>query len=255
MKLCLLTFNIAREWELDKLIKMSKELGFAGLEFRTEQNHKHGVELHTSKEERRIIREKIEDAYLDAVGIATPCRFEYKDAKLRRENIEKVKKYVELAVDIDASIIRVFGNKFEEGADRLTTIKWVGEALAELIEFARPYNVQVLLEMHGDLNYWKYAIKALEYSGAPDAGLVYNSDLRDMVGGSIKETYSHVRHLIKHVHMHDFISGYPYNELLQLLKDDGYNGYLSAEIRESSDPEKVLAYYSKLYYQMLNNLK
>jgi sugar phosphate isomerase/epimerase len=255
MKLSLLTFAIAREWEMDKLIEISKKLGFAGIEFRTDQKHKHGVELDTGKETRKMIKDKLHDAYLEAVGIATPCRFEYSDAGRRRENIERTKSFIELASDIEAPYVRVFGNEFEEGADRDETIKWVGESLGELINFGRPYGVEVLLEMHGDLNFWKYTKNVLKHTGISDAGAVYNSDLRDKVGDSIKGTYSQVKHLIKHVHMHDFILDYPYKELFQLLKDDKYNGYLSAEIRESADAEKVLAYYAKLYYEMMSNLK
>ena len=56
--------------------------------------------------------------------------------------------------------------------------------------------------------------------------------------------------------MHSLWKNYPYKEFLQLLKDDGYEGYLSAEIDEySTDAETVLKYYSMLYYEMLSNLK
>ena len=77
--------------------------------------------------------------------------------------------------------MRVFGNDFEPGADRTETMKWVGESLAELYEFSKPYNVDVLLEMHGTFNNWNYALRAIEYSGQKDAGLVYNCDPRDVV--------------------------------------------------------------------------
>ena len=110
--------------------------------------------------------------------------------------------------------------------------------------------------MHGDFNFWKYTLRALEISNIQGAGLVYNCDKRDMVGNSIKPTYSRVRHLIKHVHMHSFIDKYPYTEFLQLLKDDKYEGYLSSEIDGSTcDAETVLGYYAALYYSMVSNLK
>ncbi len=256
MKLSLLTYNIAREWDLEKIIEVCKKWGYAGVEFRTNAGHKHGVELSTSKEERKEIKERLEDAYLEAVGLGTSCRFEYSDVSKRRENIEDAKRYVELAADIDSQKIRVFGNKFEEGADKEETIKWVGEALNELNEFSKPYNVEVLLEMHGDFNFWKYAKKAVEYSKIPDLGLVYNCSPLDKVGDSIRATYNQVRHLIRHVHMHSFLRPYPYKEFLQLLKDDGYEGFLSAEIDEkSTDAETVAGYYAKLYYEMLSSLK
>ena len=49
MKLSLLTYNIARDWDLGKLIEVCKNLGFAGIEFRVEREHKHGIELDMDK--------------------------------------------------------------------------------------------------------------------------------------------------------------------------------------------------------------
>jgi sugar phosphate isomerase/epimerase len=256
MKLGLLTYNIACEWELEKIIEVCNKWGYAGVEFRSEAGHKHNVELETSKGERRIIKEKLEDAYLEASGVGTSCQFAFSEEKIRRQNIETGKRYVELAADIEAPRIRVFGDRFEKNADKEQTLKWVGEALFELNEFSKPYKVDVLIEMHGDFNFWRYAIKSIEYSGIPNLGLVYNCNPKDKVGESVRDTYSRVKHLIRHVHMHSFLSPYPYKEIMQLLKNDGYEGYFSAEIGEySADPETVAGYHAKLYYEMLSTLK
>ncbi len=44
MKLCLLTYNLARRWDLAKIIEVARLYGFAGLEFRAEAGHEHCVE-------------------------------------------------------------------------------------------------------------------------------------------------------------------------------------------------------------------
>ena len=256
MKLSLNTYNIVKDWELDKIIEISRKLGFAGIEFRAEQNQGHGVEIDKDSQARRKIKEKVQDAYLEIVGVGTSSRFEYSDKNLRRKNIDSAKRHVELAADIGARYVRVFGNLFEPGADKAETVKWVGEALAELREFSKPYKVDTLLEMHGDFNNWNYALKVIEHAGVKNGGLVYNCDPRDVFRNSVNNVYSKVRNSIKHVHMHSFCVNYPYKEILQLLKDDGYDGYVSAEIDEcSADAETVLAYYSMLYYEMLSTLK
>ena len=94
MKLCLLTYLIAKSWDLDRIIRVSKECGFAGIELRTEAGHAHGVELETSAAERRAIREKVEDAYLELVGLGTGSRFESPDLAERQAIIERTKRYV-----------------------------------------------------------------------------------------------------------------------------------------------------------------
>jgi len=148
MKLCLLTYNMARHWELSELIRIARLGGFSGLELRAEAGHKHGVELETSAEERRSIRYQVQDGCLEVAGISTSSRFESPDATKRREVVERSKRYIELAADINAGQIRVFGNDMpKEGVDggspppREDVMRYVGDSLRELGEFAEPHAV------------------------------------------------------------------------------------------------------------------
>lgn len=255
MKLSLLTYNMAKTWELEKILQEARRDGFAGVEFRAEANHKHGVELEASKEQRREIRDRVQDAYLDIACIGLSSRFDTPDQNKRREVVERTKRYVELAADVNCRRLRVFGNDMpKEGAggdappEREKVLRYVGDALRELAEFAEPHGVEVLLEMHGQFNYWHFARTAIEHADHPQLGLVYNCDLRDVVGGSVAATYGRVRHLIRHVHMHAFTHGYPYPELFGLLQEDGYSGYCSSELdQELPPPEEFLAMYAQLF--------
>lgn len=248
MKLSLLTYNVARTWDLDRILKTAKALGFAGVEIRAEAGHAHGVELELSAAERRAVRDRFEDAYIEVVGIGTSSRFESPDPDKRKEMIERTKRYVELASDLGAERIRVFGNDIPAGVNRSDCVQWVGESLAVLGEFAEPHGVDVLLEMHGQFNYWGFARTAVEIADHPNVAIVYNCDPRDIVAGSIAATYSQVRGWIRHVHMHAFVGPYPYPELFELLREDGYDGYLSAEIDQGTPSiEHFLAMYTNLF--------
>jgi sugar phosphate isomerase/epimerase len=132
--------------------------------------------------------------------------------------------------------------------DRERVLAYVADALLELSSFAEPHGVDVLLEMHGQFNYWYFARSAVERAAHEGVGLVYNCDVRDVVGGSIGATYDRVRHLIRHVHMHAFTRGYPYPELFGLLQRDGYRGYCASEIdQEVPTPEDYLLMYGQLF--------
>src|SRR5262249_8997541 len=96
MKLCLLTYNLARNWELPKLIAEARRLGFAALELRADARHAHGVELDLSKQQRREVRDRVEDAYLEVACIGTGNRFESPELAARQEQIDRVKRFVEL---------------------------------------------------------------------------------------------------------------------------------------------------------------
>ena len=253
MKLSMLTFNMAAEWPLEKIIQVAKKCGYAAIEFRAECNHKHGAELEATAEQRKQIRYKLEDAYLAASGVGTSCVFESPDPAERNKNIDRAKRFIELARDIDAPHLRVFGNVIPKGVDRDECVKHVGESLRVLGEFADPLNVNVGLEMHGQFNFWKYALRAVEIADHPRIAIVYNCDNRDLIGGSIAATYSYVRTRIRHIHMHEFTDIFPYGELFGLLKKDGYPGYLSAEINGGPESERIAAYYAALFRELVAN--
>ncbi len=255
MKLSLLTYNMARTWELPRLLEFARHGGYAAIELRAEANHRHGIELETTPQERREIRDRIQDAYLDVSCIGLSSRFDTPDSARRREVVERTKAYVELAAAVSCRRLRVFGNDMPKAGpdgdappDRETVIGYVADALRELAEFAAPQGVEILLEMHGQFNYWHFARGAVERAAHDGVGLVYNCDVRDIVGGSIAATYERVRHLIRHVHMHAFTRGYPYPELFGLLQRDGYTGYCASEIdQEVPTPEDYLLMYGQLF--------
>jgi sugar phosphate isomerase/epimerase len=255
MKLSLLTYNMARNWELPKIVEVARQGGYAGIELRAEARHLHGVELEATPDFRREARERIEDAYLEIACIGLSSRFDTLEVAKRREVVDRTKRYVELAAEVGCRRLRCFGNDMPKtGLDgegppaRQHVINYVGDALRELAEFAAPYRVDILLEMHGQFNYWNFARPAVEHAGHPLVGIVYNCDNRDLVGGSVAATYNRVRHLIRHVHMHDFTRGFPYPELFGLLQRDGYEGYCSSELgTEVPPPEDFLMMYAQLF--------
>lgn len=251
VKLCILTYDLARDWSLAKLIDAARAFGFAGLEFRTEQDHGHSVELERTKAERREIRDRVEDAFLEVACLGTSSRFESPDHAERQAVIERTKGFVELAADLGCKRIRVFGNNIPKEVARDECVRYVGESLRQLGEFSEPFGVDVLLEMHGQFRYWGYARAAVEIADHPRVALVHNCEDSDIVGGSVAASYSQVRKWIRHVHLHS-VNGprfgiFPYPELFALLKADGYDGYLSSEIEiRTPTAEDYLEAYAHL---------
>ncbi len=58
----LVTYNVAKEWDLDTILRLCREAGFEGVEFRT--THAHGVERTLTAAERKDVRKKCADAGL-----------------------------------------------------------------------------------------------------------------------------------------------------------------------------------------------
>lgn len=255
MKLSMLSFNLVKTMPLQELLPACRKHGFAAVELRMQLEHAHGVDKHLDAAGRQAVRDAFDDANVEICGLTLSNRFEYPEAEKRAESVAEVKEYIELAADLDCYRVRVFGNDMPKTGDvnRSDVLKYVGECLAELGEFGEELGIEVNLEMHGQFNWWRYALRAVEWAAHDNVGIVYNCDPRDVVGGSIRPVLDSVMPYVRHVHMHELSDPkYPYDEFIPLLDSYGYDGYLSAEIEASDQPERVMAYYSALYRAYLN---
>ncbi len=248
MKLCLLTFNLGRDFELDELLAVCDRYGYEGVECRAQADHGHGIELDTTPDQRAQIKSKFDAHLVNLAGISTSCKFESLDPAERQENIDIAKQFIDLAAEVGAPRIRVFGNAFPPGADRDEVVENVGHALREIGEYAEGTGVDCNLEMHGDFYYWKYALRAVEIADHDRIGIVYNCDRREPGWGPISTFIEPVAEYLRHVHLHDIESPeYPYQDLFRILRNMGYHGYVSLEASPSGDAERVIAIYARLY--------
>jgi len=253
VKLSLLTYLLGKDMTLDELIDVVHEARIDGLELRAEADHKHGVELTLSADGRAAAKAKLEDARIPLACLATGCKFEALDSAVRQAEVDRAKEYCDLAADVGAPIVRVFGNAFPKGADKQEVVENVGAALRDIAEHAATRGVDVGLEMHGDFYHWAYTLDAVEIADHPRVGIVHNCDPREMNFGPISCFYEPVKSHIRHVHMHDLESAYPYRAIFGMLRRDGYGGFMSLECSGSDDPKRVIGLYAALWREMVAN--
>ena len=263
MKLGLLTFNMAAEWDLDTIIENCLALGIEGIEFRTQREHAHGVEISLSADERAAVRQKFEDAGIAICGISTGCAFDHIDADELEADIKEARAHLDLAADLGAGGVKVFGNKahVDDGIAREDTIKQIGASLAGLSEYAESLGVQVRFEMHGDFTSPEDCNTLMELAGdGPGICLIYNCNNAFDVdeNGSIESSYRAVADRVGHVHLHDLADpAFPYLELVRLLTADGFDGWCTGELPDSPDRERVLQYFVELWraFETIANLE
>jgi sugar phosphate isomerase/epimerase len=251
MRFSLLTYELGKDMELPELLEIVQWSGLDGVEFRAELGHRHGVELERTAEERQAIGDRCRAAGVAIACLATGCKFEDPQAERRQEDVDRAKRYVDLAADIGAPRIRVFGNAFPEGSDRGEVVANVGAALRDIAGHAATRDVDVCLEMHGDFYWWEYTLRAVELANHPRVGIVHNCDPREMSYGPISGFYEPLKQHVRHVHLHDLENGYPYAALIGMLKRDGYTGFLSLEAEASPEPRRIIATYALLLREWL----
>jgi len=252
LKLGLVTYNLAKDWDIPTIIDMCSKTGFEAVELRT--THAHGVEPSLSKEERYKVRKIFENSSVRLLSLGTTCEYHAIEKSEVIRNIELTKKFIELAYDVGALGVKVRPNglQVDKGIPVEKTLEQIGLALRECGEFAEKYNVEVWLEVHGEgTSNLEYIRRIMEIADHKNVGVCWNSNKTDIVNGSIKETFNLVKNWIRSVHIHElYDESYPWRELFSLLKEINYNRYCLAEIPESKEPERLMLYYRALFKEL-----
>jgi sugar phosphate isomerase/epimerase len=246
-QLGIVTYNIARDWDLPTILSRLEKLDYAGVELRT--GHAHKVEVDLSKAQREEVRKRFADSPVQLAGLGSAFEFQSADAAEVRKNIEGTKEYVRLAHDVGAPGVKVRPNGIPRGANLEQTLRQIGRALHEVGEDAAGFGVEIRVEVHGAItSELKHFARILQYADHPNVHACWNSNPSDVIDGSVRQTFALVAKKVREVHLRDlFDASYPWRELFALLAAENYEGFTLAEIPESPDPERVLKYFKAIW--------
>lgn len=242
------TYNIAKDWDIETIIKNLTEVGMEGVELRT--THAHGVEIALTSEQRAAVKRRFENSPVRIAGLGTTCEYHAADPQLVRKNVDETKQWVKLANDIGSPSVKVRPNGLRKDLPEEKTLEQIGKALKECAAFALDHGTRIQLEVHGpDTSRVPRIRKILDYAGDPPSlWICWNSNQTDLLDGGLERNFNLVRNKIGQVHMRDlFLEEYPWRRLLQLLNSIDFQGYCFAEIPESKDPVRVLKYFRGMF--------
>ncbi len=244
LKIGTVTYNIAKDWDVDAIIKNLTAVGLDGVELRT--THKHGVELSLTPAQRAEVRRKFADSSVALAGLGTVCEYHSPDQAVVRKWIEETKQWCQLAKDVGSPSVKVRPNGLPKEVPEEKTLEQIGKSLAECGNAARDNGVLIQLEVHGSETSRVPRIrKIFDYGGNhPSVKACWNSNQTDLLDGGFAKNFALVQKQIGQVHMRDlFLEEYPWRDLIKALHDIKFEGYCFAEIPESADPVRVLRYF------------
>lgn len=249
MQLGLVTYNLAKDWDIPTILKNCEAAGFEGVELRT--THKHGVEPSLGKEEREKVREMFRASKVQLLSLGATCEYHSADPAEVARNIEETKKFVVLAHDLGALGVKVRPNGFAQGVPEAATLRQIGAALRQCGEFAKGYGVEIWLEVHGRGTQNPPNIRAImDHARHSSVGVCWNSNPTDVVHGSVKQNFELLRPFLMSCHINELHTGYPWRELFSLMQAAGYQRFTLAEIPESKEPERLMRYYRALWREL-----
>ena len=240
MKYSFMSFSCP-ELDLDGMLRIAAEYGYQGVEPRVESKHGHGLELDATAAFRAEAKAKAAASGIAFSCVATSCR--YADPATCQKHVDDTIGYIDLASDIGAPALRVFGGTIPAGIEREAAIEAVTAALQQVADHAAARDVKVCFETH---DHWCLPEHVAEVMRRVDHPAIrVNWDIMHPVRVeqvAMADAYATLKPWISHCHFHDGattdgkLAMVPIGEgiidhetALKLLEADGFAGYMSGE--------------------------
>ncbi|MFN7930556.1 MAG: TIM barrel protein [Blastocatellia bacterium] len=248
-KLGLVTYNIAKDWDIATIIKNCEATGYEAVELRT--THKHGVEPTLGKAERAEVKQRFAAAKVRLLSLGSVCEFHAPDQTVVRKNIDECKRFVELAHDIGALGVKVRPNGIPKDVPEEKTIAQIGQSLHECGEFAKGAGVEIWVEVHGAESQVPARMqRMMEAAAHSQVGICWNSNPTDVENGSVKKSFALLKPWLRSAHINELSKpDYPWRELFGLMKQANYNRYCLMEVADSSDALRLMRFYRALWLE------
>ena len=257
MKLGLVTYQWAKDWDLPTLIANCEKTGYLGVELRVD--HAHKVETNLSASQRAEVKKRFADSPVDCIGYGANFEYHRPDQAALRKNIEGTKEYIKLCKDIGATGIKVKPNGIPADVPREKTIAQIAASLNEVGKFAQDFGQLVRVEVHGNISQEIPNMRAIfEQVTEKNVKMCWNCNDQDLLPPGLEPNFNSVKKWFGDtIHVREFNVGeYPYQQLMNLFTGIKYDGWVLLEARtEPADKIAAMNEQMKLFKDMLAKAK
>jgi sugar phosphate isomerase/epimerase len=247
------------QWSTEQVITNALNFGYDAIELRLLD----GEVIDPVKDAAKVVQAvKLSRSNgLEVCALDTSSRVNQPDEEGRAATLDDLRAWFRLAQEVQVPLLRIFGGsgKYDKGdtkpqpteqeADR-QVIDFLGQIAQEAVQA----HVTVALETHDSFSSARRVGNILKAVNSPSVGALWDSQHPYRVGETAEEVYNYLgRDKIVHVHVKDALrtgatekdwqlkllgeGEVPVREQLQLLQQNGYNGYASVEWEKKWHPE------------------
>jgi sugar phosphate isomerase/epimerase len=240
-------------WSVRQITEIAAKCGYDGIEIRFVEGQDSLWKLPAFTQGLAETKMLFNHSGLAIPCVDTSCRFHWVEEQERSRWIEEGERMSDLAAELKAPGIRVFGDTIQPQADRASTQAWITESIQTLAEKIQSKGIEVWLETHGDFSTSAATKAIINGTWAHNVGAIW-----DPVNSFIAESEqprdgsAMLGSTIKHVHVKDVSRNsqgwkydlpgeghFPLSEMLDSLKALQYKSFLSFEWEKKWHPELV----------------
>lgn len=250
----------APNWSLEQVIAAARRYGYDGVELRLLDGEVIGADL--PRDERARVRRLFNEAGLPIVAVDTSIRLASTDDP--QATGRDLARFLELAHDWRAPLLRVFGGPWPEGASADQAFARVARLVEQAVPAAERLGVAIALETHDTFSSAKTVAEVLRRVPSPSFGALWDTHHPYRMDESPREVLSVLDDRILLVHVKDarrrddgwelVLLGegeVPVKQSVEALQRHGYDGWISVEWEkkwhpEIAEPEVALPQHSAL---------
>lgn len=242
----------APDWTVEEAADAVSRYDFDGIEWRLADGEP--ITSDTPKAVLRRIIMATNSRGLQVPALDSSCRLLQLDADGRDAAIHEAEFMVNLAVELGAPAVRVFGGFLPDGLSIGDALPPAAEVLRAIALYASGYNIHILLETHDPA--WSHTANAaalVDAAGEPSIGIVYDVLHPCRVGEPVNTSLSVLERHIELVHVKDGHrprdgslewalcalgeGDVPLERIVAALGEQGYAGWYTFEWEKRWHPE------------------
>ena len=240
------------DYDVDQVIAMARDNGYAGVEIRFLRGT---VDLPALEElsPGRIgeTRRRFEDAGIAVVGIDTSVRMTSLDPAVRAQQLDAARANLAIAQGLGAGFLRVFGGPIPAGQDRERTLDAIAAGLGQIADLTAARGIATLIETHDEFSTSASVLDLYARGASGTLGVLWDTLHTWRHGEDGAYTWDRLGHRIRHVHVKDShratAAGFdfaltgegtvPVGSFIELLRRVGYPGFVHFEWEKGWHPE------------------
>jgi len=238
-------------WSLQQFLDAAKQFGYDGIDLRGIKDQLDITLLPEFNENLNQTLDELARRGLQIAGLSTSVRCVGKPEEFE-QYLGELKRYCALASRLGSPFVRVFGGKIPDGMVFDQALEKAAENLKRYGNIAEKYGVKIVLETHDDWSESSRVRALLEKAQHPTVGVVWDVHHPWRVAGETpQQTWQNIGRWVWYVHLKDAkgqpggqqqlcLTGQgnvPVKESIEVLKANGYDGWLTFEWERRWHPE------------------
>lgn len=238
-------------WTIEEAVEAAVRYGYDAIEWRLADGET--VEPDISVEKRQRLRAVPAAHGIEIACLDTSCRITHATLEGRAATIENGRRMIDLAAELGAPFIRVFGGELPAGVTRAAILEPTAGVLRALGTYGNERGVTVTLETHDAWANSEDVLALLKAVDLPAVKVLWDAHHTYRSGEAPARSLALLGDSIGYVHLKDSRlnagdaqswtycllgeGDVPLREICTLLKGRGYDGYLSLEWEKKWHPE------------------